>query len=148
MGAACDNSCQWLEGIGNFCNLLYIEIPALSCDTNFYNTECFWQNGVYVTGGTFCDFSTGISKITSSVDRVEVYPNPVFGISNIKSGIPEDNFGEYVILNSIGENIKRISKDQRKGFSINAAEYSPGIYLLVTKTKNNNFSFVKFAIQH
>jgi len=147
LGSGCDDGCAWLAGIGNFCNFLYIEIPPRSCDTVFYNTECFWQNGTYVTGGTYCDFSTGIHSISSSENKLEISPIPVFNISNINLGIQADNVTELFILNSLGQLIKDVNKSQIKDFFINAFEYPPGLYLLFRKTKND-YSSIKFNILH
>lgn len=83
-GPSCDVGCQWLEGIGNYCNPLYIEIPDSFCWDHYYNVQCFWHNGQYVAGGTFCDFNTGINEdFIGKENQLLIYPNPISNISTI-----------------------------------------------------------------
>lgn len=141
-GPGCDYGCQWFEGIGNFCNFLYTEIPVGYCDSPNYhqfNTECFWQNGIYVTGGTYCDYNSPVevNEPDWQSNKLEIIPNPVTDESAIS--LQDKNITEIKIINSSGQVVLKKNSDINN-FKIIANDFKNGIYILLSNSTNNVYS--------
>lgn len=75
-GGVCDNVISWIEEMGSIRGLLYNELPEQSCTNGMvYDLACFWSHGVYIAGGTQCDYTTGINEKISKTS-IQLYPNP------------------------------------------------------------------------
>jgi len=146
LGGSCDVSCSWLEGIGCVCNLLYTEMPQHTCDTNSYSTACFWQNGIYVLGGTYCNITEIEPSLMISEYQLRLFPNPITSNTHIATDIPKDYFDIFNIYNSVGEQIRQVNYAQLHEFFEKYLDYPAGIYLLVGYSKNSYFLNAKFLI--
>ncbi|MFY9310413.1 MAG: T9SS type A sorting domain-containing protein [Bacteroidia bacterium] len=84
-GGGCDDSFSWTEGLGcNIGGFLYNEFPANACFEGYvYDLVCFWHKGVYVFGGTYCDYETGTKEIETNDFNLLLYPNPATDELNI-----------------------------------------------------------------
>lgn len=130
-GIGMDNSDAWVEGMGSLVNLLYCEIPKNCCFMSTFNTQCFWQEGQYFYGGTFCDYHTSIV----SMDKQEIFsftvsPNPSnsfitlnIEINNIKSIVIYDFTGRAFIPDMLIDNDLSESK-------INVSNLENGLYFI------------------
>ena len=148
-GQGCDVTSSWTDGIGSNLNFLYNEIPVWTCAYGGrYDLVCFWHKGVYVTGGSYCDYYyLGIDEI--KIDgNLQVYPNPINDAINIVFNDSEATSGLVEIQDILGqllysESLKPVSGKLSK--SIDLSMFSDGVYFLKVKTEDKILSakFVK-----
>jgi len=143
-GPLCDYSTAWTEGMGSGMHFLYPEIGKDSCVSNGYLLECFWHNGQYVYGGSFCDYHTGIKEnlLDNSV-QFFVVPNPVSDVSIFDlSGLDATSVS---IFNLFGQKIKFYDSG-KKFIAIHAAQFENGSYFLKALSKKGDVFFTKFTV--
>lgn len=127
-GIGMDHSVTWVEGMGSLANFLYCEIPVNCCFSSGYSEQCFWYNGRYDYGGTFCD-GTGLEELSiNEFEKIEVYPNPISSRSTIKFKNPATR--SFSIFSSTGIKVKTIDIIT-SNLELNVDELSDGLYLLV-----------------
>jgi hypothetical protein len=146
-GGGCDLTKSWTEGIGSNFHPFYIELMPDTCgsSTNYYFLlECFWHNGQYVFGGTFCDYSTGITHdFLSKSERVFVVPNPVTNQSVLD--LSGKNISSLEVFNILGELVKKYSA--MNGFEIiRASEFESGNYLVNAISNTGYIHHSRFTV--
>jgi hypothetical protein len=134
---------DFIEGIGSFMGLLYNEIPKNGCIDGGYEISCYWQNGLYYLGGTFCDFHTDVTEVEKTLKNVELIPNPVKNISSINL---ECDFMGIEIYNILGKVIMKINLEGMEKLYINRNDFLSGIYIYKLLTKDNAFIKGKFIV--
>ena len=143
-GPLCDYSIGWVEGIGSGLHFLYPEIGKDSCVNNNYNLQCFWHNGQYVFGGTFCDYHTGIGEnFTNTFDPLFVMPNPVSDVSTLNLSTKE--VASASIYNLYGQKIK-FFESPTEVISIYAHDFNNGSYVVKVISKKGKISYSGFMI--
>ncbi|MDO9184363.1 MAG: T9SS type A sorting domain-containing protein, partial [Bacteroidia bacterium] len=107
-GGGCDNDITWIDGMGGN-GLFYNEFPQGACfDGYSYDMVCFWHKGVYVFGGTFCDYTTGINEIKTNDKNLQLYPNPANNAINIVFNDEDAVYAIVEIRNVLGKLIERM----------------------------------------
>lgn len=140
---------DWRVGMGSTLGPFYNEIPEWGCDDGGYEVSCFWHKGVYVWGGTFCDYTTGINEIKGSNYQLYVYPSPAQSQITLEFDLIETQNGSIEIKNTLGQSVKTInniifSKGKNK-IEIDVNEFSKGLYFVQLQSENKFISkkFVK-----
>jgi len=116
----------WIEGIGsNLGGTFYNESPQNSCDDGGYNLQCFWQKGIYVLGGSFCDYWSNINENTLN-NNISIYPNPTKDNLTIETNT--NTAQKLEILNLIGQTVYTNSINKKA--VINTSAFAKGVYIL------------------
>jgi hypothetical protein len=127
-GNACETGFNLKEGIGSGIGLLYNEIPRYSCDNNFPEISCLWDNGVYASGGTYCDYATQVKESAIVMSDIQIIPNPVNERSLIKW--PEAEFVLLEITDQKGVMILRKNIQNLRSIYLQKNEMPSGMSFL------------------
>ena len=131
----------WTEGMGSGHHLFYCEIPKDCCDSSSYNEQCFWQNGHYVSGGGFCDFSTIIKEKNSSETEIfSVFPVPIIETSVIE--LKSRGCFLIEIYTTLGVKIKSIETSEGQ-VRFYTDDFALGLYLIKVTNKSKEESEIK-----
>jgi len=120
----------WIEGFGSSLGPLYNEIPEWGCDDGGYEVSCFWHRGVYVWGGTFCDYTTGINEIKKNDNDLEIYPNPAKDAINIVFNDEDAVNAIAEIRDVLGKLIERMPLKVGVPFNYTTQSLEPAIYFI------------------
>ena len=144
-GGSCDNDITWVDGMGGN-GLFYNEFPQLACFGNYsYDMVCFWHKGVYVFGGTFCDYETGIDEIKNGNNQSYIFPDPLNDISFIE--FAGKQYVNMEIYNVLGEKIKEINIKDKEKISLNKTDFSLGVFIYRLISQNGHYQIGKFVVQ-
>jgi hypothetical protein len=145
---SCTNSMfDWRTGIGSTLGPFYNEIPEGDCSDGGYEVSCFWYKGIYIWGGTYCDYSTGIEeKIIEPY--LNVFPNPVQISATYKINLHEEIKDSYLIINDIlGQRIGKYNiVSKNSAFVMNTESYNNGIYFYSVYNDGKVVETKKFII--
>ncbi len=140
---------SWMDGFGSFLSPFYNEIPEWGCDSGGYEVSCFWYKGVYVWGGTYCDYSTGINEKQDIDYQSRIFPNPAQSQIEVEFDLKEPQNGTIAIKNILGQTVKifnngTFSKGKNR-IEIDVSEFSKGLYFvhLISDSKIMSTKFVK-----
>ena len=146
-GIGMDNTEAWVEGMGSLGNLLYCEMPRNCCFTSTYNTQCFWQEGQYLYGGTFCDYHTSIESLNKhDLFTFSVSPNP--SNSFITLNVGKNNIKSIGIYDFTGRTLAPdflIDKDLNES-QINVRNLESGLYFIQIIYSSGIKRITKFCI--
>jgi hypothetical protein len=115
----------------NIGGLLYNEFPISAC-WNDYRSDlvCFWHKGVYVFGGTYCDFETGIDELKVNNTYMQLYPNPANDEVNIIFNDTTAATATIEIHDLLGKLIEHVSLKSGVPFNYNAAFLPKSVYMV------------------
>ena len=85
------------------------------------------------------NYTTGIEKIQS--DDINIYPNPVNNILNIKSKVEIES---YIIFNSVGEEISYNNHIEDYIVEINVKSLNQGLYIIYIFDREGSQKSFKF----
>lgn len=107
-------------------------------------TKEVWQSG-YATH-TFL----GIDKQPSSVQNIQVVPNPTNGMTKVNFGLNDDNNIQVSLIDALGKTVKTFTKTEFtsgfNSFTFDAASMSTGVYFI--KFVGDNFATTqKFIVR-
>jgi len=145
------NNHVWIEGIGSTNGLFNPIQPPLTCMCS-WDLVCFQQNDSmkYLNP----NFSSCFPVITNMPNRtlnetfVNIFPNPVTGISTIKWDISDRHIYSTLIITDILEkNIKIINVLGKNEITISKNDYTQGLYFGRLIATNRENYFIKFIIQ-
>jgi hypothetical protein len=143
-GSDCDHSQSWGEGIGSNIHFLYPEIAKDSCVYGVFNLECFWHNGQYVFGGTFCDYQVGITPNNRLPGKeIFLFPNPVINFSVLD--VSSVDCRAIEIFSAKGSLVKRMD-GKNTIVTIRAEDFENGIYFIRVKSKDNAFYLSRMIV--
>jgi hypothetical protein len=127
MWGGCDLNFEWIDGIGCVLGLLYNEIPSGGCIDDDYEISCFWERGIYVGGGTFCDYNTGVDNLHQNDYSLSAFPNPVTDISYIN--IEGKDFERIEIYNILGVQVGKPDIHNLSKIILSKKDFTEGIYI-------------------
>ncbi len=119
--------------------------PVCGCDNVTYANECVAQhyNGITMWSPGEC-FMSSINDIDT--ESLLIYPNPAQSILTIRSENKTILVG-YEIYDLAGKMIAGSSLNSQEISSIDIASFSPGVYVLATKTNSGHTQRNKFIKQ-
>ena len=138
---------DWRVGAGSPLSPFYDEIPD-GCATQ-YEVSCFWYKGVYIWGGTYCDYETGIDEIKTNDNNLQVYPTPANVGITVEFNLTETTNVSIEIKNALGQIVKvidnRAFSNGKNKIEIDVNEFSSGVYFVQLQSVNKIFNakFVK-----
>lgn len=145
MGGGCDNDITWVDGMGGN-GLFYNEFPQLACfDIYSYVIVCFWDKGVYVLGGTFCDYETGIGEIKTNDNDFQIYPNPNDGNMMLDFSLDATDKGDITIYDIAG---KLIYKYELNASATQIIISHPSTALRAGSGFNNGIYFYRIKVNN
>jgi hypothetical protein len=146
MWGGCDLSFEWIDGVGCWLGLLlYSEISPGGCIEDSYEITCYWERGVYVLGGTFCDYTTGLNDNIQNSYLFSVYPNPLADISAID--LKGKSFERIETYNVLGEQVKQYDINSLRQIILSKRDYNNGIYICKLFSKDKKCFTCKFIVQ-
>ena len=121
---------QIIEGIGNTGGLLE---PLFTFEFGGI-LSCFQQNGqvIYPDTTTICLF-TGINELTSQLENINIYPNPITDKLTITT---TNNTPSEIILYDIVSR-KLLQQKFTSSVTLNTAQLTKGIYIYEVRGKEN-----------
>jgi hypothetical protein len=143
-GGGCDYI-DWVDGCGG--NIIfYNEIIQNGCsNTDDYYNICFWDHGVYVAGGTFCDYSEGINGLQDLDYKLQIVPNPITDISVLEFGV--NKFASINFYNLYGKKIRSMETSGTQKILINKKDYLAGYYICKLIASDGTYETCKFIVQ-
>jgi hypothetical protein len=143
-GLGVDGGQSWTEGMGSNLSTFIIELGPGAGDSNAYNMQCFWDHGLYASGGTFCNINTGINDLISSKNLLSVSPNPIidFAIIDFKN----NDIVQLDVFNMMGTLIKKIKLNQEKKYLLSVQDFQNGQYLINATNKKGNTLHTYFSV--
>lgn len=134
----------WREGFGSSLGPFFNEIPEWGCDDGGYEVSCFWHRGVYLWGGTFCDYTTDINETKGSNYQLYVYPNPAQSQIMLEFDLAIPISGSVEIKNILGQSVKIIDNitfsNSKNKIEIDVSEFSKGLYFMQLQSGNKIMS--------
>lgn len=107
-------------------------------------TKEVWQSG-YTTHSLL-----GIDKQYSSVQNIQVIPNPTNGLTKVNFALNEDNNIQVVLVDALGKTVKTFTKEEftsgYNSFTFDVTDMATGVYFI--KFNGDNFSTTqKFVVR-
>ncbi len=109
-------------------------------ETDVYNDPC---DGMYGQAEDYTIEVSAPSNINSlASQKLSIYPNPTSGMFKVSIDLPQEEDALLTIINSNGQNIKRINLDNVKTLNenIDMRGYAKGIYTVQITTGKNTIN--------
>lgn len=140
----------WIEGIGSEAGVLFSGFKIMGATGTVYSLQCYFENQEIIYKNPFhsiCFYPTvGTPEINQLKNNIQLFPNPVKGISHLIIDDPNHNSLTIRIYNSTGIFIEQHKVVSPTRIKINSNNYPKGMYFYQVFESNKLIINEKFIV--